>query len=131
MGRQKKIIPQKTFENLCGIQCTESEICSVLDVSDKTLNAWCRRTYGKNFSEVFKEKRALGKASLRRSQFELAKKNATMGIWLGKQYLGQTDKIESQNSVTVDDGFLQAMKDGAAAAWEKDNGENEDEASSI
>ena len=53
-----------------------------------------------NFSEVFKEKRGLGKVSLRRNQWRLAEKSATMAIWLGKQYLGQKDQVEA--SVAVD-----------------------------
>ena len=53
-----------------------------------------------NFSEVFKEKRGLGKISLRRNQWRLAEKSATMAIWLGKQYLGQKDQVEA--SVAVD-----------------------------
>ena len=32
-------------------------------------------------------------------QWKLAEKNATMGIWLGKQYLGQKDQIETNNNV--------------------------------
>lgn len=31
----------------------------------------------------------------------LAEKNAQMSIWLGKQYLEQTDKIETQQNVTM------------------------------
>ena len=53
-----------------------------------------------NFSEVLKDKRGLGKISLRRSQWRLAEKSATMAIWLGKQYLGQKDQVEA--SVAVD-----------------------------
>ena len=53
-----------------------------------------------NFSEVFKEKSGLGKISLRRNQWRLAEKSATMAIWLGKQYLGQKDQVEA--SVAVD-----------------------------
>ena len=53
-----------------------------------------------NFSEIFKEKRGLGKISLRRNQWRLAEKSATMAIWLGKQYLGQKDQVEA--SVAVD-----------------------------
>lgn len=92
MGRPVKEINQKTFEGLCQIQCTEEEICAILDVSDPTLNTWCKKTYGKTFLEVFKEKRTGGKASLRRSQWKLAETNATLAIWLGKQYLGQRDE---------------------------------------
>ena len=51
-------------------------------------------------SEVYAEKRQKGRASLRRSQFRLAEKSATMAIWLGKQYLGQKDQVEA--SVAVD-----------------------------
>jgi len=91
-------ISKQQFEALCAIQCTQEEILSVLDLSDKTLNSWCKTTYGKSFSDVFKEKRQGGKASLRRMQWKLAEKNATMGIWLGKQYLGQKDKEEEDNS---------------------------------
>lgn len=92
MGRPAKEINQKTFEGLCQIQCTEEEICAIFDVSDETLNKWCKKTYGKTFLEVFKEKRTGGKASLRRSQWKLAETNATLAIWLGKQYLGQRDE---------------------------------------
>ena len=92
MGRPVKEIKQEQFEELCKMQCTEEEICAVLNVSDETLNKWCKNTYGKTFLEVFKEKRTGGKASLRRSQWKLAETNATLAIWLGKQYLGQRDE---------------------------------------
>ena len=35
---------------------------------------------------------------MRRIQFRLAETNAGMAIWLGKQYLGQTEKIEITNN---------------------------------
>lgn len=93
MARPRKEIDQKLFENLCGLQCTLLEICDALDVSDKTLDGWCKRTYGEHFSEVFAKKRGKGKISLRRMQWQLAAKNASMAIWLGKQYLGQRDVV--------------------------------------
>lgn len=96
-GRPRKEIDQKQFENLCGLQCTEEEICGWFDTTDKTLTRWCMDTYGKNFSEIYEEKRGLGKISLRRSQFRLAEKNAAMAIFLGKQYLGQSDNPIAEN----------------------------------
>lgn len=105
-GRPRKEIDQKQFENLCGLQCTEEEICGWFDVTDKTLNNWCRRVYGVNFSEVFKQKRANGKISLRRSQFKLAENNANMAIWLGKQYLNQKDKPEDSIDTEDTDAFF-------------------------
>lgn len=92
-GRHYKEINETQFESLCAIQCTESEICDVLGVTDKTLNAWCKRTYKMNFSEIFRLKRSKGKASLRRLQYKEAEKgNVTMLIWLGKQWLDQAEK---------------------------------------
>nr|DAF68155.1 MAG TPA: putative terminase small subunit [Caudoviricetes sp.] len=112
MGRRPKEIDQKQFENLCGLQCTYDEICSWFDVTDKTLNSWCKRTYGKNFSEVFNEKRGRGKISLRRTQWELAKKNASMAIFLGKQYLGQSDQggIVIEKDIRQEDALSASLK---------------------
>ena len=92
MARPKKQIDKEQFENLCGLQCTKEEICAWFGVTEKTLNAWCKRTYNEGFSLIFSQKRGKGKISLRRYQFQLAKKNANMAIWLGKQYLGQKDQ---------------------------------------
>lgn len=108
MARPRKEIDQKNFENLCGLQCTKEEICAFFDVTDKTLDGWCSRTYGKSFSDVFREKRGIGKISLRRSQFELAKKNATMAIWLGKQYLEQRDQV--QVAIKSENNLLDVIK---------------------
>lgn len=90
-------IDKKQFENLCGLQCTYNEVCDFFNVDDKTLNSWCKSTYGTTFSEVFKAKRGKGQISLRRMQWKLAEKNASMAIFLGKQYLGQKDVIINEN----------------------------------
>lgn len=97
-GRPKKEINKKTFEGLCKILCTEDEICSVLNVTDKPLNNWCKEIYGCNFSDIYKKLSETGKTSLRRYQFNIAKTNPTMAIWLGKQYLNQRDKTEIENN---------------------------------
>ena len=96
MGRPKKHIDQKQFENLCAIQCTLEEVCAWFDVCDDTLNSWCKDTYGTTFSEVFKEKRQIGKISLRRAGFQLAQKNPAVHIFYAKNHLGMTDKIETE-----------------------------------
>ena len=102
MGRRKKEIDQMQFESLCGLQCTLEEICGWFGVCSDTLEAWCKRTYKQNFSEIFKQKRGTGKISLRRAQFRLAAKNANMAIWLGKQYLGQKDVVENVTKADMD-----------------------------
>ena len=115
MARPRKEIDQKQFENLCGLQCTLEEICGWFDVTDKTLDSWCKRTYHASFSEVFKQKRGAGKISLRRSQWRLAEKNANMAIWLGKQYLGQKDQVEASLAVDMarDDALSESLREMA------------------
>ena len=96
MGRPRKVINQETFEGLCAIQCTIAEVCAVLNVDETTLEKWCKETYdGKTFSKVFAEKREVGKVSLRRSGFKLAKTNPSVHIFYAKNHLGMTDKIEA------------------------------------
>ena len=94
MARPRKEIDQKQFEDLCGLQCTLEEICGWFEVCSDTLETWWKRTYKRSFSEVFAQKRGAGKISLRRSQWRLAEKNATMAIFLGKQFLGQRDSVD-------------------------------------
>ena len=109
MGRPKKIINQQQFEAMCKYQCTLEEVCAFLGVTDVTLNTWCKETYGTTFSEVFKQKREVGKISLRRTQFKLAEKSAAMAIFLGKNYLGQTDKVEATVTEVEDLSPLAAL----------------------
>lgn len=99
MPRPRKEIDQKQFESLCGLQCTLSEIADAFDCSEDTIERWCRRTYKAGFAEVFAQKRGRGKRSLRRMQWELAKKNAAMAIFLGKQYLDQRDSPDDPETV--------------------------------
>lgn len=90
-GRPRIEIDKKQFESLCGLQCSLDEIADFFECSSDTIERWCKREYEKNFADVFAIKRGKGKISLRRAQFELAKHNAAMAIFLGKQYLGQKE----------------------------------------
>lgn len=92
----------------------------MLDVSEKTLDAWCRRTYGDTFSPVYAVKRQAGKMSLRRMQWRLAERNASMAIFLGKQFLGQTDNYSVGMRVsTEDDPITKALKESGIIDGDK------------
>lgn len=111
MARPRKEINKENFEKLCQIMCTEDEVCGFFGVTDKTLARWCKETYdGLSFSEVFKRYSQDGKISLRRTQFKLAERSPAMAIWLGKQYLGQTDKIE-QTNIEVDVNYQNELNE--------------------
>lgn len=102
-GRPEKEFSRKQFENLCAMQCTQAEICAFFECDHKTLTKWVKKEYGADYSQVVKEKAEIGKISLRRYQFSQASKSPSMAIWLGKQYLGQTDKIEATVAEIDDD----------------------------
>jgi len=99
-GRPKYEIDYKTLDSLCGILCTGEEIASILNIDYDTLNAALKRDKHGGFSEYYKKKSSNGKASLRRRQFKAALDgNPTMLVWLGKQYLDQSDKTESNINI--------------------------------
>jgi len=94
-GRPRIELDLNTIDKLCAIQCTGEEIASVLSIDYDTLNRRLKQETGFSFTEYFIKKSGSGKASLRRRQFELAANgNPTMLVWLGKQYLGQSDKTD-------------------------------------
>lgn len=95
MARPKKEIDKEEFEKLCGLFCTTEDIASFFDCSVDTIERWCKRTYDAGFAEVYKKYSATGRTSIRRWQFQAAKKgNATLLIFLGKNYLGQKDTAD-------------------------------------
>ena len=97
-GRPKKEIDKELFEDLCKILCTKDEICNILNVDEKTLTKWCKKIYREGFSDIYKKLTDDGKSSLRRAQYKAALSgNATMLVWMGKQFLGQTDKVIAEN----------------------------------
>lgn len=95
-GRPLKEINWEQFEQLCALQCTQSEIASFLKINPETLSIRVKSHYGEGYPDAYKKYSEVGKCSLRRYQFVLSKKNATMAIWLGKQWLGQRDTSKEE-----------------------------------
>jgi hypothetical protein len=88
MGRPRVVIDLETAEKLGQLQCTYKECAAFMGIPEGTL------VNREDFTSAFKKGLETGKISLRRTQFRLAEKSAGMAIWLGKQYLGQTEKFE-------------------------------------
>lgn len=94
-GRPEKHIDYKQLDKFCAIHCTGEECAALLDMDYDTLNRKLKEEGHGGFTDYFTQKSANGKASLRRRQFQAANEgNPTMLIWLGKQWLGQSDKQE-------------------------------------
>ncbi len=86
MGKKKAIDGEQVFK-LAKLMCTQQEMASFFDVSVDTLD--------RRFAEEMHKGWERGKLRLRRAQLRAALKgNVAMQIWLGKQYLGQAEKVE-------------------------------------
>jgi hypothetical protein len=84
------------LERLSAMQCTDEEIAAWFRVSTRTIE---RRRKNRAFAEVMDRGKAKGRISVRRMQMKLLEQgNATMGVWLGKQILGQTDEVRHEVS---------------------------------
>lgn len=88
----------KIIEQLASFMCTEEEIAGFLGVSVELLKS---EKNAQTFTECIKNGQEKGKASLRMHQFRLAKTNAAMAIFLGKQYLGQADNLGGEKENTT------------------------------
>lgn len=100
MARPKAEINPDDVLYLAGIGCKNTEIAIKLGCSPDTLE---RRFAGEL---------ALGKVNLkirlRELQFQMARKNPNMQIWLGKQYLDQTDKEKPSDDKPTEDVVYEA-----------------------
>ena len=87
MARPRLKINPDQVSALASIGCTEEEMASVLDCSTKTLK--------RRFVQNIQQGRSNLRTKLRKKQIEIALSgNVTMLTWLGKNILGQADKVE-------------------------------------
>lgn len=77
------------IERLSSAFLSVHEICAILQLP--------RHLFDVNLTlkAAYERGQEMGKASLRRLQWKSAQSNPVMQIWLGKQYLGQADKLET------------------------------------
>tara|TARA_B100000212_G_C27014673_1_gene380597 strand:- start:35 stop:340 length:306 start_codon:yes stop_codon:yes gene_type:complete len=88
MARPKKYkIDHQEVEKLASYGCTNTEIAEFYGCDESLIR--------KSFSEYLTKGRAKGKIRLRQLQWKSAEKgNVSMQIFLGKNILGQKDKLE-------------------------------------
>ncbi len=92
-------IDLEELERLSALQATDQEVASWFGVTTRTIE---RKRKQPGFAEAMERGKAKGRLTIRRAQLRMLEQgNATMGIWLGKQYLGQTDEIRHEVSVSA------------------------------
>jgi len=112
-GRPRLEIDLVELEKLCAMQCTQPEIAAWFLCSVESIEKRCKdratlyevddseapgQKINLNFYEIMQRGYARGKISMRRQQIKMLNEgNGTMGVWLGKQYLGQKDIVIHAN----------------------------------
>jgi len=95
-GRPKAVINWKMVDEYLRSQCDGAHIANILGIHPNTLYLACEEKFNINFSEYSQQKKGEGKELLRARQFKAAMEgDKTMLVWLGKQYLGQREKTDS------------------------------------
>jgi hypothetical protein len=85
VARPFKGLDLELIEKLASIHCSNKEIAAMVGCDPSLLSK-------KNYSAIIDKGRERGKISLR---------NVTMMIWLSKNYLSMTDKVEEKISSEV------------------------------
>lgn len=87
---------QPSLRKLAALQVTDAEVAAFFNVSKATFIRAKKKH--KWIEEVLEAGRNEGKLSLRRAQWRKAVTGGhpTMLIWMGKQHLGQVDKVEQR-----------------------------------
>jgi hypothetical protein len=122
MGRPKVKIGWREFDALCVVQATAEEIAAFFGCSTDTISRAVQEKHGCTFAEYLGQKRGKGKISLRRAQMQAALAgDKTMLIFLGKQYLGQADRIEQVDPDRARAAVAAEMAAFRRARQERDN----------
>lgn len=90
MARPRKKIDPIIVQKLAGMHCSIEEIAAFFDCS--------RDTIERRFAAIIVNGREKGKTVIRDGLWKLAQKgNLGALIWLSKNHLGMSDKLESKN----------------------------------
>ena len=103
MSRPHKKIDWEKVDQLLLAGCHGTEIAPHFDLHVNTFYDRVVEKYGISFTDYSTQKKQQGDSILRAKQFELAlKKDRTMLIWLGKQRLGQRERIVEERITDED-----------------------------
>jgi hypothetical protein len=91
----KPKVKLQDIEKLAMLQCTHREAAGFLDLRVSAFRQLMRKN--PKVAEAWERGQQMGLVSLRRKQMALASHNATMAIFMGKQYLGQRDIVTNQH----------------------------------
>ena len=112
MGRPSKYdkIDKGLFEKYLQYFSTKKAIADYFEVSEDTIEKFCKREYSTTFTAVAEQKREFTRNKLKAKMVEVALGgNVTMLIFLAKNWLGMSDKpAETVDTENTDEYFDEA-----------------------
>jgi hypothetical protein len=96
LSAMAKRIHTKDIERIARLQCSRKEAAAFLGIRASQFDRLLRKD--ERVRAAWEKGQELGKISLRRKQMRLASVNAPMAIFLGKNILGQKDKITNEHT---------------------------------
>lgn len=100
--KESSKIDKEELRDLMKFYPTTKEVCDWFDVKHElTIVRFIKKHFHCNFDELRDKSFIRTKVAIKRAQLKkaLAGDN-TMLIWVGKQYLGQTDKMDQKNEIS-------------------------------
>ena len=110
-GRKIKTVDFDQLKKLCEIHCTKEEIIDFFEVSCDTLTRRVKELGYLSFADYYTKNISKGKISLKRKQWDVAMDgDGQMLRWLGKQNLGQKERVENENHYISDEVMALSIK---------------------
>jgi len=129
---QKVSIDWEEVRKMAQAHVSGTTIAAKLGISNVTLSKRIKKEFGITWGDYMASMRAEGKDLIKMRQFQVAMAgDKSMLIWLGKQLLGQQDKVESTLKIpqikleTIDQQSLEVIQNNLEALQEKN--ENNDD----
>lgn len=109
-GRPRKILDEEQIMYLASMGCTQGEIAGFFGVAPSTISENYRSVYALGASE--------SKITLRKRQWNASKRSVPMLIHLGKNHLGQSDKVDARvdtrsdtrTTFGIDEGLTERLR---------------------
>jgi hypothetical protein len=102
MARPKSNIDWAKVDKMLQAHCDGVGIAGLLGIHEDTLYMACEEKYNMGFSAYKQLKQSEGKELLRQTMFSNAMKgDKALQIWLSKQYLGMTERVDTSNKTEI------------------------------
>ena len=109
MSRKKTTIDWKFVDDALEKLCDGTEIAAALGITEDTLYNHVKQTFKMDFSVYKAQKRSKTLKYLRVVQLKMAENNPAMAIFLGKNYLNQSDKQELNHTGAIGITFVEKL----------------------